>query len=340
MISVMVGHLLPTTKLVLSFRCSQPVKRRADLSEETVELNLLDARKLALRACKGVGADSRTASSLVDATISAAIIGPIALGFPHFVDYLHSFEAGRINPAPQPKLFRPLPAFINSDADKGIAQLGFDLAFPEIVQTARLYGIAVFAQSNSYPAGELGYYVRRMANAGLIAFGFTNANAMVAPYAGAPKIYSTNPMAFAYPLGEEHPPLVIDQSSGATAYINIAAAAAEGREIPAGWAVDSNGRDTTDAREAVAGALLPFGGRKGANVALLVEMLSAGLTGSSWSVDAPNFNSGNQCPAVGMTIFALVTNPAMANASERARAHTCRLREAGVYIPGIRVRTH
>ncbi|WP_416384278.1 Ldh family oxidoreductase [Rhizobium mulingense] len=63
--------------------------------------------------------------------------------------------------------------------------------------------------------------------------------------------------------------------------------------IPEGWAVDETGMDTRDAARALAGALLPFGGRKGANVALMVEMLSTGLSGGPWSLDTPSFRSGS-----------------------------------------------
>lgn len=302
---------------------------------DTVELGQIEAEELAIKACLHAGANRPSARSLVDATLSAARFGPPTLGFPHMVDYLNSFREGRINGNPHPRLDRPFPAYLSSDADRGIAQLGFDLAFEDLVSAAGTFGIAIFTQTNSYTAGELGYFVRRLAYRGLVGLAATNANAMVVANPGGPKVYSTNPLAFSFPLGNALPPLIIDQASSATAYVNIIAAAAKGRPIPEGWAVDENGLDTKDATRALAGALLPFGGRKGANVALMVEMLSAGLSGGLWSLDVPSFRSGHASPGVGLTVLAMMPGTTEEGRIERVRDQVRRLQELGVYVPGL-----
>ncbi|QRM57897.1 Ldh family oxidoreductase [Sinorhizobium sp. BG8] len=302
---------------------------------QEVELGQAEAEELALRACRGAGADEQTTRALVEATLSAARFGPATLGFPHFVDYLNSFREGRINCEPSPTLARPFPAMLVSDADGGVAQLGFDLAFDDVVGAARNFGIAMFTQTNSYTAGELGYYVRRLAAEGLVGLAATNANAMLVSKPGGPAVYSTNPMAFGFPLGEGSLPMVIDQASSATAFVNIVAAAARGQSIPKGWAVDENGEDTEDPAKAIGGALLPFGGRKGGNVALLVEMLSAGLSGGPWSLDTPHFQSGSARPAVGLTVLAIVPGAPEEGRIARAGEQVRRLAALDVFIPGV-----
>ncbi|MBX5204620.1 Ldh family oxidoreductase [Rhizobium sp. NZLR1] len=294
-----------------------------------------EAEALAMRACLAAGAREATARSLVGATLSAALYGPSTLGFPHMVDYLDSFREGRINCDPAPTCERPYPAFFVANADQGIAQLGFDLAFDDLTAAVRNFGLAVFTQTNSYTAGELGYYVRRLAGEGIVGIAATNANAMVVAKAGGAAVYSTNPLAFGFPLGEGSLPLIIDQASSATAYVNIVAAAAEGRSIPEGWAVDKAGMNTSDAAKALGGALLPFGGRKGANVALMVEMLSAGLSGGPWSLDTPSFREGSASPAVGLTVVAMMPGRPDDGLVERARRQAARLQEHGVFVPGV-----
>lgn len=301
---------------------------------DIVTLNVDEARKLAEDACKAAGAGEATTRSLVEATLSAELYGSQSVGFPHLVDYLVSFREGRLNKAPEVRIERPFPAFITADADTGIAQLGFDLAFGDLVATARKFGLAAFSQANSYASGELGYYVRRLAGEGLVAFAVTNANAFMVATPGGRPVFSTNPLAFAFPLGDGIAPLVIDQSSSATAYVNLMAAAAEGRSIPRGWAVDAEGRETEDASRALAGALLPFGGRKGANIALMVEMMAAGLSGGNWSMDAGDFISGDRSPGIGLTVIAMMPGPQEADRVSRARAHVARLKDLGVYVPG------
>ncbi|WP_164924393.1 Ldh family oxidoreductase [Sinorhizobium fredii] len=294
-----------------------------------------EAEGLAARACRGAGATEPTTRSLVAATMSAALFGPPTLGFPHLVDYLDSFRDGRISTNPQPKLNRPFAAFFVSDADRGIAQLGFDQAFDQFVETVRHFGVAIFTQTNSYTAGELGYFVRRLAAEGIVGLAATNANAMVVAKPGGPAVYSTNPLAFGFPMGDGSPPMIIDQASSATAFVNIVAAASEGRSIPAGWAVDADGNDTEDPNLALKGALLAFGGRKGANVALMVEMMSAGLSGGPWSLDTPDFRSGDVSPGVGMTVIAMMPGVDQAARIARARTQADRLAGLGVFIPGV-----
>ena len=307
---------------------------------DEVHLNLEEAEGLATRACLAAGSDVASARSLVDATISACLHGPATLGFPHFVDYLNGFIEGRINKAPAPRLERSFPGFLVSDADGGIAQLGFDRSFEGFVAAARTNGIAIFTQSNSFTTGELGYYVRRLANEGLIGLAVTNANAMVVSKPGDLAVYSTNPMAFGFPLGAESPPMVIDQASSATAFVNVVRAAEEGQPIPEGWAVDAEGVPTTDAHKAMLGALLPFGGRKGGNVALFVEMLSAGLSGGNWSLDVPDFRSGDTAPAVGLTVIAIMPGREADDRIRRAGAQSRRLQQHGVFMPGVTGVTH
>ena len=302
---------------------------------DEVYLTLKEAEDLAMRACRAAGASPASAQSLVEATLSAALYGPATLGFPHFVDYLNGFVEGRINGHPTPRLERSFPASLACDADAGIAQLGFDLALDELLGAARTYGIAIFTQSNSFTTGELGYYVRTLANNGVIGLAATNANAMVVSTPGGPAVYSTNPLAFGFPLGPDSPPMVIDQASSATAFVNIVRAAEENQPIPEGWAVDADGNATTDAQKALAGALLPFGGRKGGNIALLVEMLSAGLSGGNWSLDVPDFRSGATSPSVGLTVVAIMPGSDGDQRIQRAQSQSARLQELGVFMPGV-----
>jgi (2R)-3-sulfolactate dehydrogenase (NADP+) len=308
------------------------------MKKKTVSLSVADLRQIAIDACLSCGASEATARSLGDATLSAACLGRPGMGFPHLVEYLKSLRAGRIDGKAEPRIDHPLPAFIHADARGGIAQLGFDLAFDGLAERARGFGIAVFAQKNSYTTGELGYYVRRLAADGLLSLAVSNAHAMMAAAGGAKPVYGTNPLAFGVPLPPPDAPLIIDQASSATAFVNIVRAAAEKTSIPVGWAVDDQGGETTDPAKALMGALLPVGGYKGGNIALLVEILSAGLAGASWSLDAGNFRSGDRSPGVGLTVIGISPDAVDPRFVERTGDHLRRLVENGVHVPGIAAR--
>jgi delta1-piperideine-2-carboxylate reductase len=132
-----------------------------------------------------------------------------------------------------------------------------------------------------------------------VSLAFVNSSSYVAHHGGKRKLYGTNPMAFGFPRAEastseggDPGPLVWDQASAAMARGEIQLHQREGKELPAGAAIDANGEPTTSPDEALAGAQLPFGGHKGAAIAMMVELLAAGLTGSalSFETDDPTWN--------------------------------------------------
>jgi len=306
------------------------------MPEKTTHISIAEIRKVMSDACIACGGSAATAQSLVNAIISAACSGRRELGFPDFVSYLKSLRAGRINGKAEPCFDSPLPALIHGDADGGIAQLGFDLIYEDLQSRTRNFGVTVFTQRNSYTTGELGYYVRRLALDGLTAMAFTNGPALMATREGGQPVYCTNPLAFGAPLPAPLSPLVVDQATSAAAFFNVARAAATGAPIPEGWAIDDAGTSTTDPAKAMLGALLPFGGYKGANMALLVEVLAAGLSGAAWSLDAGDFRSGDRVPNCGLTIVAMQPVAIDATFAERLAEQLDRLRSKGVHIPGCR----
>lgn len=290
------------------------------------------ARRAALRA----GASDDVASSLAKAVLAAEWAGNSSVGFAHLPDYLDGFAKGRIAGHAQPEISFPAPALIRIDAKGGIAQLGFDRAFDYIVERAGVQGVALLAQTDSYTVGELGYYTRRLAEAGLVAFAACNAPAQMTTVESRKAVFGTNPVSFAAPL-EGGKPLVIDQASSATAFVNVRRAAERGESIPEGWAIDAAGNPTTDADDAVSGLLLAFGGMRGANIALIVEVLAAGCTGANWSMDAPSFAKGNECPGIGLFIVAIKPDLLAPGFAARLSAQIERLAAQGVRIPGSHV---
>ena len=119
--------------------------------------------------------------------------------------------------------------------------------------------------------------------------------------------------------------------------MNIRRAAEAGEPIPEGWALDAEGNPTTDPVAAMAGALLPYGGARGGNMALMVELLAAGLTGASWSLDAPSIIEGNASPMTGLLVVAIAPEATGgAGMAQRLDAWAARVEAMGGHIPGQR----
>ena len=173
---------------------------------------------------------------------------------------------------------------------------------------AAAQGIAALSLVHSYSAGVLGWFVDLIAQEDLIAIGFANASPSIAPWGGTAPLFGTNPIALAAPRSGTRP-LVIDMATSATARVNVMEAAARGTPIPTGWALDTEGRSTTDPTAGLAGSIAPVGGAKGYGLALMVELLAAGVTGSNWSFQTSSLtdNEGGP-PDIGQLFIAI--NPA------------------------------
>jgi (2R)-3-sulfolactate dehydrogenase (NADP+) len=301
----------------------------------TRRFTLQAATDLAVRAIRGAGASEEAALALARATVSANAHGKGSSGFSHLMDYLAALKAERIVGDAEPVVSSPAPAAIHCDARGGIAQAGFDRAFDSLSERARTFGIALFAQNGSYTTGELGYYPRRLAEAGLVAFAATSGPALMTAAGAKTPVYCTNPIAFAAPL-DEGPPLLIDQASSATAFVQLRHYAERGETLPAGWAVDADGEPTTDPQAALRGALLAFGDARGANIALMVEVMAAGLAGANWALDAPSFISGDRSPGAGLLVIAITPSLLAPDFPQRLRVQLDRLAKLGVHIPGRR----
>ena len=302
---------------------------------EMVRLDLAEAIALCEQAALGAGAGEETAVSLAASVVSAEARGLGSVGLSHFLDYLAALDDGRINGTAKPAISRPALAVYVSDADGGIAHTGFDRVFADFAKAARIFGVAIFAQRNAFTCGELGHFTSRLANEGLVAFAATNGPAMLAGAGSTKPVYCTNPLSFAAPV-DNNVPLVIDQSSSATAFVSIREAAEQGREIPVGWALDAAGKPTTDPAAAMKGALLAFGGHRGANIALMVEVLAAGVTGANWSLDAPSFTEGSESPGTGLFVLAIEPKLIAPDFAVRLAEQVNRLSaDYRVHIPGV-----
>jgi (2R)-3-sulfolactate dehydrogenase (NADP+) len=202
--------------------------------------------------------------------------------------YARQANVGKVDGHATPKLTRKKPALIAVDAANGFAYPAIELAETTLPGIARSEGLAAAAIHRSHHCGAAGHPVERLAEAGLVALMFVNTPSAMAPWGGSKAVLGTNPVAFACPLSGR-PPLVIDLSLSKVARGNIMTAKQRGEKIPEGWALDTHGKPTTHPDAALAGTMMPMGDAKGTALALMVELLAAGLTGANFAADASSF---------------------------------------------------
>jgi len=237
-----------------------------------------------------------------------------------------------------PLVERPRSGVVTVDARCGFAFSAFADGLPVAAQAAKETGVALLAVRNSHHAGVLGFPVADLAEQGLVALGFANSPASLAPYGGTKVTFGTNPLAMACPR-KNAPPLVIDLSMGLLARGKILQAAKKGELIPEGAAVDAQGNPTRDPAKAFDGALLPFGGPKGYALALIVEIMSAALTGAALAIEASSlFTPDGPAPRLGQSFLIMdPTATAGANFVDRVeQLLTFITDQSGTRLPGDR----
>ena len=184
--------------------------------------------------------------------------------------------------SPESSLEHSESSVVHVDACNGFCPLALQTGLGPLQEKTKRHGIAALAIHNTFNIAALWPEVETLANEGLVAFAFTAANAYVAPAGGTKPLFGTNPMAFGFPR-KNHPPLVFDQASSASARGEIQLHLRDGKPLPEGWAIDKHGKPTTDPAAALEGAQLPFGGYKGSSLALMVELLAGALIGDRFS---------------------------------------------------------
>lgn len=303
-----------------------------------MHLSLAEAETLVVAALRRNKVSDANARSVAVALVAAEAAGQSGHGLRRVPAYAGQAKVGKVDGFAQPQLSRPSPAVLRIDAGNGYAYPALDLAVAELPAVAREQGIALAAISRSHHAGVMGLTVERFADQGLVALMVANAPASMAPWGGKTPVFGTNPIAFAAPLpGDE--PVVIDLALSKVARGKVMAARQQGASIPADWAFDREGRPTTDAEEALAGTMVPAGDVKGAALALMVEILAAGLTGANYAFEASSlFDDKGAPPALGQTIIAI--NPAATSTADTAQRLALLAgeitRDPNVRLPGRR----
>jgi len=250
------------------------------MASNRLRLSPKAARKLIFEALTGAGTRAANAGYFSDAILDTELSGLEGHGFYWLQYYCEHVRSGKVDGKAIPKVEKLSAVAFRVDARRGFAHPAIEKGFTSLIRAARKHGIAGMAVHNSYNAATLGYHTGYLAKRGLVAFGFTNSVPAIAPVGGRKPVIGTNPLSFAVPGKAGKIGFLIDQSSSAVAWTKVKLAADEGRMIPLGWALDSDGRPTTDPALGLAGSMAPAGGYKGFGQGLIVEVMCSALAGA------------------------------------------------------------
>jgi (2R)-3-sulfolactate dehydrogenase (NADP+) len=300
-----------------------------------------DLTALAVRALEHAGARPETALETARALVYADLHGLSSHGVSRLPMYLAQLRNGRVDGQAQPVIVASRPAAVLVDAADGMAYPACALAVATAIERARECGSAVASVTRSHHFGAGAYHLEAIGAARMVGLAFSNSPAAMPAQGGRRPIFGTNPIAAVFPR-RSGDPLLIDLSLSQVARGKIALAAREGRPIAEGWATTRDGEPTTDAQAALDGMMLPFGGAKGAMLALIVELLAAALAGANFGYEAGSFlTAEGERSRVGHLFWAI--DPAALAGSETYLARVedlieVMLFDADVRLPGERRR--
>ena len=302
-----------------------------------VSLKHLNA--LVQAALKRAGASDETAAATAAALVSAEAQGLASHGLSRVAQYATHLRNGRADGTASPRVVNATAAACLVDAGSGLAFAACALAVREAIARAKVNGVAFAGVTNSHHFGAAALHLVPATDAGLVALAFSNSPAAMPMHGGRRALFGTNPIAAAFPRRGK-PPLVVDLSLSEVARGKLMVAAKKGESIPLGWALDSEGRPTTDPNAGLTGMMVPAGGVKGAMLALVVELLCCALTGAAFGFEADSFfvDDGNR-PRIGQA-FIVIDPAALAGRDvylDRVETLvTAILVDDGVRLPGAR----
>jgi LDH2 family malate/lactate/ureidoglycolate dehydrogenase len=235
-----------------------------------------DLKGFAKRVFMAMGLPDADADVSADSLIWANLRGIDSHGVQRLAMYAGIYHSGHLNPRPEMKILKETPAvtFLNADSAMGAVSASF--AMDKAIEKAKNVGIGWTLVTNTVTPLAIGFYTLQAIRAGMAGIATTFARPLMAPYGATAVGVHNGPVAFAVPAGR-HRPVILDMATSAVAFGKIEVAQDKRVPIPDGWALDGNGRPTTDPN--AARIMLPFGLYKGSGLAFLFECLTNIMAG-------------------------------------------------------------
>ena len=235
------------------------------------------------------------AGIVANALVKAEIDGKFGHGVSRVVSYACQSKIGKVDGFAKPVEKKLKPSVISINACNGFAYPAMDKLLLTLPKLAKSQGIALGGVYKSHHFGVAGHIAETAAKNGMISIVLGNTPSAIAPWNGNKALFGTNPLAFGTPT-ENGDHLIIDLAVSEVARGKILNASLKNEKIPFGWAIDKEGKDTDNPHEALNGTMLPFGGAKGAAIALMIELLSSALVGANFAFEANSFLDANGNP--------------------------------------------
>ena len=217
------------------------------------------------------------AATEAEVLVWANLRGVDSHGVLRIPSYLRSIEVGGMNPRPNIRVERETPATLLIEADHAFGPVVTKAAMRQAIAKARHVGIGWAVIRNTTHQGAMAFYALMAAAEDMAGLTFVCNPPNMAPHGSRAAGVHNSPIAIAVPA-KTREPLVLDMATSIAAGGKVSLAVDKAVPIPLGWALDADGRPTTDAT--LAKILMPSGGYKGSGLAMMFECLSSLMVGN------------------------------------------------------------
>ena len=308
---------------------------------QTILLSVDDLDALVRAALRRGGLGDANTGAVAATIVASERDGVRSHGILRLPAITHSLRTGWVDGTAIPTTLNQAASMMVVDARNGFAQNALASARSHLIAMARTTGAAILLIRDSHHYAALWPDIEGFAREGLAALTCVNSKKRMAAWGGTRPVTGTNAVAFAAPRSSS-PPLVWDQSSSVLSQGDVLLAAREGRDVEPGVGCDNQGRPTVSAAAILeGGALLPFGGHKGASIAIMVEILAAALTGSMLGCQDTSIDASASTSKGGQ--FLLLIDPERSGNAFAARVETLMdavLAAGATRLPGDRRYRH
>jgi len=305
----------------------------------TSPLTLEEIHDLAMSCLSHNGADEMNATAIADLMTAAERDGSHSHGLFRLPAHVAALRSGKVKGNARPTTRMLTPAVVSLHGDNAFAPLAHQVGIPVLAEAVRKTGVGVLAMTHVHHMAALWPEVEAVAEHNLVGLACTPYMPSVAPAGAHEALFGTNPIAFAWPR-PGRTPVVFDMATAAMAMGEVQIAARDGHSVPPGTGLDKEGAATTDPKEITdGGVLLPFGGHKGSAIAMMVELLAAGLVNESFSFEAKEKDNGDGGPPQGGQFILALSPEIIAGAGWEAHCDAFLDRMSGldgVRMPGER----
>jgi LDH2 family malate/lactate/ureidoglycolate dehydrogenase len=236
---------------------------------DTIRLSVAEATALGARALHSLGLPDDEVHIIVDHLIDNALCGYPFASLPRILAIAQDAKTQR--PRQPVRVVHDTPVSALLDGGNNVGYVAVYRAAQIAIDKARAQQFAVVGVYNSYYSGRNAYYVEMLVKAGLVGIHLASAQPHVVPPGGTRPALGTNPFCVGFP--SVHGPVIVDMGTAALQWGEVLLHAHLGTPLPEGVGLDKDGRPTRDAKEAVLGGVLPFGGHKGYGLSFAIQAM-------------------------------------------------------------------